>query len=263
MQLSTIVAIASAAVCANAVPTPPPGQCVVKLGGTPYNQLSIRPTPCNNQQPLANLNNGQFVTDLHKTKSGCGFTYNYVGYYAPNGKYIKGWVGSDYVYCPSNPPSPQPSAIIKCGAWAVQRGGGDNACGDGKSFTASDSDTCNGSDRDCKSQCCTGLVFRRDGAQLCGKWSLKNGGPDSACGDGFAYTAEDDDVCNQSGKNCVKACCSPVQQQLCSKGSVKNGGGANACGDDYSYTAEDDDVCNKSGKNCVKACCSPLVFSDN
>lgn len=160
MQLSNIVIVLAAAVCANAVPTPPPGKCVVNLDGTKFNQLSIRPTPCNDQKPLALVKNGQFITDLHKTKSGCGFKYNYVGYYTPDGDYIKGWVGSDYVDCQGgNPPAPQPSSQQKCGSWSVTLGGGDNACGEGKSFTTSSSDTCNADGSNCKSKCCTPIVF--------------------------------------------------------------------------------------------------------
>lgn len=253
----TVTILACAAIT-SAIPMPPAGSCVVDLNGTPYNQLALRPTPCNDQPTLAMLNNGQSVVMLSpKQQSGCGFTYTYVQYTAPNGKTTKGWLGSDFIDCHS-----QPTSQISCGSFSVSKGGPTNACGAGKSYTASDSTMCNADGSNCVAQCCTNLVYRRSARAVtkCGAWSVKKGGPANACGDGFEYTADSDDVC--SGKNCKSVCCSPKDDDTvsCGKWSVTKGGPANACGSDKSYTASDSDVCDKDGSDCVDQCCTSLVF---
>lgn len=159
MQLFNIAtALASSAALVLAIPTPPAGSCVVSMIGTPYTLLTLRPTPCNDQPGLATLTNGQFVTNLHKSKTGCGFSYNSVGYTTPKGQYMEGWVGSEYVYCPSSPPASDQYAV-SCGNWSVKYGGGSNACDAGSSFTTSSNTTCSTDGSNCQAQCCTPIVL--------------------------------------------------------------------------------------------------------
>lgn len=212
---SIVFAACAAAIAACASPASAARQsntCVVDLSGTPYNQLSLRPTPCNNRAPIVNLANGAQLTNLHQIQSGCGFQYYRVGYRAPNGRYYKGWVGTDYVQCSSNPAPPTPPSPpqnIRCGSWSVQNGGPNNACGYGYTYTAGSYDTCSSSGYDCVSQCCSpqqGPV----GQMSCGAWSVRHGGPNNACGSGYSYTAGDGDVCEASGDDCQSQCCSPL-----------------------------------------------------
>lgn len=159
-NIATVLASSAALSHAAYVAIPPSGKCAVSLAGTPYTQLTLRPTPCNDQQPIATMKDGQFVTNFQKSKAGCGFMYSYVGYNTPDGKYLEGWVGSQYIYCPSSPPTP--AANSSCSNWAVRYGGGSSACGEGKSFTASSNDTCSTDGSDCASKCCaTPIVYRR------------------------------------------------------------------------------------------------------
>lgn len=197
------VAACASTAAAHASPMTPSNTCVVNLAGTPYNQLALRPTPCNNKAPIANLRNGAKLVNLHQIKSGCGFKYYQVGYTAPNGYYYKGWVGTDYVKCGSNPAPPAPPApqTISCGSWSVRFGGGANACGSGYQYTAGSYDTCSASGSNCVYQCCSPV----SGQTSCGSWSVSKGGPNNACGSGYSYTAGDGDMC--SGSNCVSQCC--------------------------------------------------------
>lgn len=156
---SIIIFLSSLAAVASAIPYPGPGQCVVDLNGTPYTSLSLRKTPCNNQAPLAMLNNGQGLKLLSENQVfGCGYWYTEVGYTTPQGQYLEGWVGSDYVDCNygSNPPSSQQS----CGSWSVKLGGPTNCCGKGYAYTStSDADMCNSDGSNCVQKCCSPVVY--------------------------------------------------------------------------------------------------------
>ena len=170
LALAAVAAVASTA-SAHSSPKYAP-TCVVDLNGTPYNQLSLRPTPCNNKQPIINFNNGQPLVNMNYPQQyGCGFTYTYVGYYGVNGQFVTGYVGSEFIKCkgvnpvppPPRPqpprPQPQPGSSQQCGSWAVRNGGGANACGAGFSYTAGDNTMCSATGFNCRQVCCTPLVY--------------------------------------------------------------------------------------------------------
>ena len=100
-----IIATAALAAVASAHPSPSYyGACVVDLSGTPYNQLALRRTPCNNEKPIIMFNNGQPLVNMnYPVQHGCGFDYLYVGYYGVNGQFVTGYVGTDYINCSSHP----------------------------------------------------------------------------------------------------------------------------------------------------------------
>lgn len=138
---------------------PPPGQCVVDLNGSPYTQLALRPIPCNTEPALVNLNNGASVTILNNDQQyyGCNYAYTFVQYVDPStGATTDGYVGTEYVDC--NTSGEQQS----CGSYSVAHGGPTNACGSGKTYSASDSTMCNADGSNCVAQCCSpNLVYRR------------------------------------------------------------------------------------------------------
>lgn len=87
-----------------ALATPAPGSgpavpCTISFP-TQYAYASLRPTPCNNQPPVAYLYQGDTVYNLGAAEQyGCGFYYTQVMFPQPNGANVVGWVNSDYVEC--------------------------------------------------------------------------------------------------------------------------------------------------------------------
>lgn len=166
------LALAAVATMAAAHPTQSYGAptCVVDLNNTPYNQLSLRPTPCNNKQPIINFNNGQPLVNMNYPQQyGCGYAYTYVGYYGVNGQFVTGYVGTDFIKCkgvhpmppprPQPQPQPQPQYTQQCGSWSVKNGGPVNSCGEGYSYSAGDNTMCASNGSNCRSACCSPLVY--------------------------------------------------------------------------------------------------------
>lgn len=111
-----------------------------------------------------------------------------------------------------------------CGAWSVGRGGPGNACGFGSTYSAGQYTTCSSTGSDCVQNCCT-PTFTPAPAPAptptptptpepqvfsCSAFSVQNGGPFNACGDGYSYTANDGDMCNSDGSDCVAQCCTQL-----------------------------------------------------
>jgi hypothetical protein len=83
------------------------GSCTVSLRGTGLSSLALRPTPCNNRQPIMMLPNGFHVLDLGGgQKYGCGYYYKRVEVRGRDGRAYNGWVGADYVQCRGRNPLP-------------------------------------------------------------------------------------------------------------------------------------------------------------
>ena len=161
-----------------------------------------------------------------------------------------------------------------CGDWSVKNGGPTNACGKGYKYTATDEQECASNGSGCKQICCTKskvppVVYRsaesanaprphhaRSSGQLCGSWSVANGGPMNACGLSYTYTAGSNTMCASNGSNCLDICCTPNDPQLCGDWSVQNGGPMNACGSGYTYTATDEQECAADGDGCQQICCT-------
>jgi hypothetical protein len=142
------------------------GSCTVSLRGTGFSSLALRPTPCNNRQPIMMLPNGLRVLDLGGgQKYGCGYYYKRVEVRGRDGRAYKGWVGTDYVQCgrnplpPTPPPNPFPRASQSCGTFCVKNGGPTNCCGDGGQYTAASYNTCNTDGSDCYRQCCSDVIL--------------------------------------------------------------------------------------------------------
>jgi hypothetical protein len=96
------------------------GSCTVSLRGTGFSSLALRPTPCNNRQPIMMLPNGFRVLDLGGgQKYGCGYYYMKIEARGRDGRAYKGWVGADYVQCgrrplpPTAPPNPFPQESMQ------------------------------------------------------------------------------------------------------------------------------------------------------
>lgn len=210
MKFTTASLLCAAATVASAIPMPPAGTCIVDLNGTPYNTLALRKQPCNNKAPSLYLSNGASVQQMSSTLyKGCGYTYYKVKYTDPStGRTYKGYVGSDYVTCgsqPVPPTPPTPPSTQSCGQWSVAHGGPINACSTGYTYTAGNSDYCSGSN--CQSICCSPA---QDNTQSCGAWAVTLGGSPNACGSGWSYTAQDGDTCNANGSNCQSQCCTKL-----------------------------------------------------
>jgi hypothetical protein len=159
-KIAILSALAAVMNISNGLPYPPPGYCVVNLNGAPYSTLALRPTPCNDEAAIVNMQNGQEVKMLStKEYEGCGWTYLKVSYTDNNGNTYNGYAGEDYLMCNDDEPSQQ-----SCGSWAVQYGGSPNACGSGYTYTASDNSMCDASGDNCQSVCCTkqSVVYRRN-----------------------------------------------------------------------------------------------------
>jgi hypothetical protein len=153
------LAAAAAVASAHNVPT----YCMVDLDGTPYNELALRPTPCNNLPAIMMLPNHLWIVDAGvPLESGCGFTYKYVSVRATDGKDYYGWVGTDYIDCgstpaPPSPPTPPtpPTSWQSCGSYSVKNGGPTNCCGPNAQYTAGDYDMCSANGSNCQAICCT------------------------------------------------------------------------------------------------------------
>lgn len=145
-----------------------------------------------------------------------------------------------------------PPAQQTCAAWSAVG----NSCPTPLSYTASSFQSCNADGSNCVQQCCS-YVPPPPATQLCGSWSVQNGGPQASCGSNMAYTASDSQTCNADGSNCVQSCCSPIATQLCGAWSVQNGGPVNACNGGV-FTDSDTATCSITGSDCQQLCCQTV-----
>lgn len=75
--------------------------CTINTYGTPWNFANLRPTPCNNRRPYAELQDGDVVYNLNNNRFGCGYWYTQI----VSGNKV-GWVASQFLDCNGNPPVP-------------------------------------------------------------------------------------------------------------------------------------------------------------
>lgn len=78
-----------------------PQSCTITTYGTPWDFANVRPTPCNNRRPYAQLTDGDVVYNLGENQFGCGYWYTQV----LSGNKV-GWVASQFLDCGGNPPVP-------------------------------------------------------------------------------------------------------------------------------------------------------------
>lgn len=77
--------------------------CSINTDGTRWNFAYVRPTPCNNRNPINTLHNGDYVYNLGNNRFGCGYWYTQVWDSSIN---KVGWVASQFLDCGGNPPVP-------------------------------------------------------------------------------------------------------------------------------------------------------------
>lgn len=112
---------AATAVVASATSMPQPGQCVVDLTNSPYDQTAIRPVACNTEPALVTLAHGaslQILDNDFQQYAGCGYVYTRVQYTDPStGVSTEGYIGSKYMDC--NPFPTEEQLVYRVGRAAT------------------------------------------------------------------------------------------------------------------------------------------------